>query len=185
MRRELVERAIAGDHDAFSELARVSIGRLYAVARLILRDPHRAEDATQEALVAAWRDLSALRDPDRFDAWLHRLLLRACYREASRGRRRWTVETEVHEWDGATVPDPIADLADRDQLERGFRRLAPEQRAAIVLHHYLGLTLDETADALGVPPGTARSRVNRAMGALRAALEADARSSNSNERRLA
>ena len=184
MRRELVERAMAGDHDAFSELARVSIGRLYAVARLILRDPHRAEDATQEALVAAWRDLSALRDPDRFDGWLHRLLLRACYREASQGRRRWTVETEVREWDGM-APDPTGDFADRDQLERGFRRLAPEQRAVIVLHHYLGLTLDETADALGVPPGTARSRINRAMGALRAALDADARSDTSNERRLA
>jgi RNA polymerase sigma-70 factor (ECF subfamily) len=175
---------MAGDHDAFSELARVSIGRLYAVARLILRDPHRAEDATQEALVAAWRDLSALRDPDRFDGWLHRLLLRACYREASRGRRRWTVETEVRESDGM-APDATADFADRDQLERGFRRLAPDQRAVIVLHHYLGLTLDETADALGVPPGTARSRINRAMGALRAALDADARSDTSNERRLA
>ena len=184
MHRELVERAMAGDHDAFSELARVSIGRLYAVARLILRDPHRAEDATQEALVAAWRDLSALRDPDRFDGWLHRLLLRACYREASRGRRRWTVETEVRESDGM-ASDPTADFADRDQLERGFRRLAPDQRAVIVLHHYLGLTLDETADALGVPPGTARSRINRAMGALRAALDADARSDTSNERRLA
>ena len=118
MHRELVERAMAGDHDAFSELARVSIGRLYAVARLILRDPHRAEDATQEALVVAWRDLSALRDPDRFDGWLHRLLVRACYREASRGRRRWTVETEVREWQGM-VPDATNELADRDQLERG------------------------------------------------------------------
>ena len=183
MHRELVERAMAGDHDAFSELARVSIGRLYAVARLILRDPHRAEDATQEALVVAWRDLSALRDPDRFEGWLHRLLVRACYREASRGRRRWTVETEVREWEGS-VPDTTDGLADRDQLERGFRRLAPDQRAVIVLHHYLGLSLDETADALGVPHGTARSRLHRAMGALRAALEADARPTTTNERRL-
>ena len=183
MHRELVERAMAGDHDAFSELARVSIGRLYAVARLILRDPHRAEDATQEALVVAWRDLSALRDPDRFDGWLHRLLVRACYREASRGRRRWTVETEVREWEGM-VPDATNELADRDQLERGFHRLAPDQRAVIVLHHYLGLSLDETADVLGVPHGTARSRLHRAMGALRAALEADARPTTTNERRL-
>ena len=133
--------------------------------------------------LAAWRDLSALRDPDRFDGWLHRLLLRACYREASRGRRRWTVETEVREWDGM-APDPTADFADRDQLERGFRRLASEQRAVIVLHHYLGLSLDETADVLGVPHGTARSRLHRAMGALRAALEADARPTTTNERRL-
>ena len=184
MDRRLVEQAMAGDRSAFDELARASINRMFGLASLILRDSDRASDATQEALVAAWRDLSALRDPDRFDGWLHRLLLRACYREASQGRRRWTVETEVREWDGM-APDPTGDFADRDQLERGFRRLAPEQRAVIVLHHYLGLTLDETADALGVPPGTARSRINRAMGALRAALDAVARSVNSNERRLA
>src|SRR6187549_2789184 len=109
MHRLLVEQAMAGDHDAFAELARARIGRLYAIAVLILRDPGRAEDATQEALVAAWRDLSALRDPDRFDAWLRRLLVRACYRESSRGRRRWTVETEVRESDGM-ASDPTADF---------------------------------------------------------------------------
>ena len=83
MQRDLVERAMAGDHEAFSELARLVIRRLYAVARLILHDTSRAEDATQEALFVAWRDLSALRDPDRFEAWVHRLLVRECYREAS------------------------------------------------------------------------------------------------------
>lgn len=188
MRRDLVERAIAGDHDAFSELARVSIGRLYAIATLILRDPVRAEDATQEALVAAWRDLSALRDPDRFEAWLHRLLVRTCYREAARGRRRWTVESEVRgsaPADATTEADPATDLANRDQLERGFRRLDADQRTVIVLHYYLGFTLDEAADTLGVPPGTVRSRLHRATRALRAALEADARPTPSNERRLA
>src|SRR5215510_14921402 len=124
MRQDLVRRAMAGDHGAFSELARASIGRLYATARLILHDEQRAEDATQEALVAAWRDLSALRDPDRFDAWLNRLLVRACYREARRGRRRWAIESQVRETTGVGVePDPALDLADRDQLERGFRRL--------------------------------------------------------------
>ena len=105
MRRDLVERAMAGDHDAFSELARISIGRLYATARLILRDDGRAEDATQEALVAAWRDLSALRDPDRFDAWLHRLIVRACYRESRRGRHRWTIEVDV-DGNESTIPAP-------------------------------------------------------------------------------
>jgi hypothetical protein len=93
MQRELVERAMAGDHGAFAELARASIGRLYAAARLILRDDHRAEDATQEALVAAWRDLSALRDPDRFEAWLHRLLVRA-YQTIDNGiYKLWIVST--------------------------------------------------------------------------------------------
>jgi len=112
MHSDLVERAMAGDHDAFSELARVSIGRLYAAARLILRDPQRAEDATQEALVAAWRDLSSLRDPEKFEAWLHRLLVRACYREARRGRRRWAMEMDLRPSEGHE-PDPAAHLPDR------------------------------------------------------------------------
>ncbi len=184
MRRDLIQRAMAGDHDAFSELTRGVIGRLYAAALLILRDEARAEDATQEALVAAWRDLSALRDPDRFDAWIHRLLARSCYREARRGRRRWAVEMEVRP--SQTVePDPAPHLADRDELERGFRRLDADQRSVIVLHYYLGLTLDEVGEALGIPPGTVRSRLHRATAAMRAALDADARLPINNERRLA
>ena len=184
MQRDLVERAMAGDHGAYSELARASIGRLYAAARLILRDDQRAEDATQEALVAAWRDLSALRDPDRFDAWLRRLLVRACYREARRGQRRWAIEMEVRPSEGSE-PDPALDLADRDQIERGFRRLDPDQRTVLVLHYYLGLSLDEVADALGIPPGTVRSRLHRATQAMRAALDADTRPSTQTERRPA
>jgi RNA polymerase sigma-70 factor (ECF subfamily) len=184
MRRDLVQQAMAGDHDAFSELARDVIGRLYATAMLILRDEVSAQDATQEALVAAWRDLSALRDPDRFDAWIHRLLVRSCYREARRGRRRWTIESEVRPT-RTTEPDLAVDLADRDELERGFRHLDPEQRAVLVLHYYLGLRLDEVADVLGIPPGTVRSRLHRGTAAMRAALDADARRSPTNERRLA
>src|SRR5918994_4365563 len=184
MRRELVERAMAGDHDAFSELARVAIGRLYVVARLIVRDDGVAEDATQEALVSAWSHLGALRDPDRFDAWLHRLLVRSCYREAERRRRRGSVEVHVPVLE-APVADSTADFADRDQLERGFRRLDTDQRAVLVLHHYLGLSPAEAAEVLGVPPGTVRSRLHRATRAMRAALEADARSSLLNEGRPA
>lgn len=185
MRGDLVERAMAGDHDAFSELARIAIGRLYAAARLILRDDAGAEDATQEALVAAWRDLSALRDPDRFEAWLHRLLVRACHREARRGRRRWTIEQQVRPA-VAVEPDPAIDLAHRDELDRGFARLDPDQRTVIVLHHYLGLTLDEVAVAMSVPPGTARSRLHRATRTMRAALDADARTNRTiNEGRIA
>jgi RNA polymerase sigma factor (sigma-70 family) len=184
MRRELVQRAMAGDHDAFSELARGAIGRLYAAALLILRDQARAEDATQEALVAAWRDLSALRDPDRFDAWLHRLLVRACYREARQGRRRWAVEMEVRP-SRPVEPDLAPDLVDRDELERGFRRLDADQRSILVLRYYLGLSVDEVAAALGIPLGTAKSRLHRATAAMRAALDADARPPMTNERRLA
>jgi RNA polymerase sigma-70 factor (ECF subfamily) len=188
MQRELVERAMAGDHDAFTELARVSIDRLYVVARLILRDDGRAEDATQEALVAAWRRLAGLRDPDRFEAWLHRLLVNACYREARRGRRRGIMEVHVDllampEASGAT--DTAIDLADRDQLERGFRRLDVDQRTVLVMHYYLGFSLDDAAEVLGVPPGTVRSRLHRAINAMRAALEADARMPVINEGRSA
>lgn len=174
MQRELVERAIDGDHDAFAELVRCSISRLYATARLILRDEARAEDATQEALVSAWRDLSGLRDPACFDAWLHRLLVRACYREARRSRARRTVELQIAPPDRSDRDSGQA-LAERDELERGFRRLDTEQRAVLVLHYYLGLSLEEAAEALGVPAGTVKSRLHRAIQAMRAALDADAR----------
>src|SRR5262245_29533904 len=124
MQRELVGRAMAGDREAFSELMRLSLDRLYAVARLILRDEIRAQDATQEALVTAWRDLSSLRDPDRFDAWVHRLLVRACYREARRERRRESARVRelILEPAAGLVPDVSRHLADRDQVERGFSR---------------------------------------------------------------
>jgi RNA polymerase sigma-70 factor (ECF subfamily) len=181
MQRDLVERAMAGDQDAFNDMTRRSIRRLYVVARLILRDDGRAEDATQEALVQAWTRLSGLRDPDRFEAWLHRLLVNACYREARRDRRRGSLEVTVDPLDLADAwglePDPAADFAGRDQLERGFRRLDVDQRAVLVMHYYLGFSLDDAAVALGVPPGTVRSRLNRAIAAMRAALDADARPS--------
>lgn len=174
MQRELVERAIDGDHDAFAELARLSLTRLYATARLVLHDDARAEDATQEALVSAWRDLSGLRDPDCFDAWLRRILVRACYREARKTRSHGVVELHLV-WPDQSGPDPGQALADRDELERGFRRLDAEQRAVLVLHYYLGLSLEEAAEALGVPAGTAKSRLHRAIQAMRATLDADAR----------
>jgi RNA polymerase sigma-70 factor, ECF subfamily len=174
MNRVLVERAMAGDHEAFSELTRLSIAKLYAVARLILRDKERAEDATQEALVAAWRGLPTLRDPDRFDAWMRRLLVHACYREAAQSRRRHSVESSVRPL-ARSGPDPGTALADQDELERGFARLSPQQRALIVLHYYQGLPLQETAEVLGIPVGTVKSRISRATQQMRATLEADAR----------
>ena len=184
MQRDLVERAMAGDHDAFTELARVSVGKLFVVARLILRDEVAAEDAAQEAMVAAWRHIKGLRDPDRFDAWLHRLLVNACHREAGRDRRRQTVEVHVSTIE-APQPDPNLSLFDRDELERGFRRLDTGQRAVLVLHHYVGLPLDDIGRALDIPPGTVRSRLHRATQAMRAALEADARLPVTERRRLA
>jgi RNA polymerase sigma-70 factor, ECF subfamily len=174
MRRDLVQRAMAGDHEAFSELARLSIDRLYAIARLILSDSDRAQDATQEALILAWRDIAALRDPDRFEAWLRRLLVNACYREARRHRTKRVMEANVAFVD-PELPDTSRDIADRDELERGFAALEPDQRVLLVLHYYIGLPLAETADALGLPIGTVKSRLFRSLQALRASLDAEAR----------
>ena len=184
MQRDLVERARKGDHDAFAELAAATISRLDDAAWLVLRDPEQAKDAVQNVLVRAWRDLPTLRDPDRFDAWLHRLLVNACHREAGRGRRRNAIEVHVSMLE-APQPDPNLGLFDRDELERGFRRLKTDQRAVLVLHYYVGLPLDDVARALGVPKGTVRSRLHRATQAMRAGLEADARLQETDGRRLA
>lgn len=169
-----MERARRGDHDAFAVLAAAAIFRLDAAARLILHDPDQAKDAVQETLVRAWRDLPTLRSAARFDAWLHRLLYRSCIDEARRLRRH-RFEVELTSIDHPDRDDANAVMVDRDQLERGFSRLEPEQRALIVLHHYLDLPLPEVAFVLGIPLGTAKSRLHRALQTMRAALEADAR----------
>jgi RNA polymerase sigma-70 factor, ECF subfamily len=174
MDRTLVERARQGDHAAFAVLAESATDRLYGLATLILRDPDRAQDAVQEALVSAWRDVRGLRDPDAWDAWIRRLVVRACYREADRHRRRRLL-VDTFDPTPPTIGDGSADLADQDEIERGFRRLTVEQRAILVLHFHGGLSSAEAGDILGIPEGTARSRLNRALHAMRAALEADAR----------
>jgi RNA polymerase sigma factor (sigma-70 family) len=174
MQRELVERARQGDHDAFAQLAGAAISRLDSAAWLILRDPEQAADAVQNALVRAWRDLPTLRDPDRFEAWLHRLLVRSCIDE-SRRLRRHRIDLELSTLDAPVAADHVSVVADRDQLERGFVRLEPELRAVIVLHHYLDLPLPDVAVTLGIPIGTVKSRLHRGLGLLRAALDADAR----------
>ncbi len=175
MERDLVVRAQSGDVDAFSALTAGSMNRMYAAARLILRDDERAADAIQDALLQAWLDLRGLRDPDRFEAWLHRLLIRSCYRAAKRHRTRERVEIKASIDDYPHSPDTQRALAIRDQLERGFRRLSTEQRAVLVLRHYMGFTLMESADVLGIPLGTVQSRLNRATHAMRAAIAADDR----------
>ena len=175
MTAELVVRARSGDRDAFARLVADAVGRLDAVARLMTRDTERAKDAVQETLVRAWRDLPTLRDPDRFDAWLRRLLVRACIDELRRWQRRGVIEVELLELHHPQTPDASVSLSERDALNRGFRRLDPEQRALVVLVYYMGLPLHEAADALAIPIGTAKSRLHRSRETLRAALEADAR----------
>ena len=172
--RTLVEAAQRGDQSAFVDLVRATGDRLFALAYRILRDVDRAEDALQDALVIAWRDLRGVRDPDRFDAWLTRLVVRVCIAQATRERRR-TANLRVLPVDGPPAPDELISVGDRDVLDRGFRRLAPDQRAILVLHHYLGYAPSEIAETLGIPPGTTRSRLFNAHRAMRAALEADAR----------
>ena len=174
MDRDLVELAQRGDRDAYAILAKANGDRLMGVAHRILRDFDRAEDAVQQTLVIAWRELPALRDPDRFEAWLHRLLVHACYAE-SRRARAWRGRVVAVPDDGPTTDDTSIAVAQRDQLERGFRRLTLEQRSMLVLHHYLGLNPSEIAETLGIPSGTARSRLHYAHRAMRAALEADDR----------
>ena len=174
MQAELVERARGGDREAFAVLAGGAVDRLYGIARLILRDTELAEDATQEALIRAWRDLPTLRDVERFDAWLYRLIVRSCA-DVGRHRRRWRTQITVLQAEPAE-PDRASDLADRDQLERGLRRLSDAQQTILVLTFYVGLTPGESAEALGIPVGTVKSRLHYAIDALRAALAADERS---------
>ena len=173
--RDLVEAAQRGDQAAFVDLVRSRGDRLFAIAHRILRDVDRAEDARQDALVIAWRDLRDLRDPDRFDAWVHRLLTNVCIAEARRARKRAT-NLRVLIVEGPTAPDDLLSVADRDQLDRGFRRLTPEERAILVLHYFVGYAPSEIAEMLGTPAGTIRSRLHHAHRAMRAALEAEARS---------
>ena len=174
MDRELLAAAQDGDEAAFVDLVRARSNRLFAIAQRILRDIDRAEDALQDALVIAWRDLRGLRDPDRFDAWLTRLLVHVCIAQVTRERRR-AANLRLLPLDGPAAPDQLLSVVERDLLDRGFRRLAPNQRAILVLHHYLGYELNEIAETLGIPAGTARSRLFHAHRAMRAALDADAR----------
>jgi RNA polymerase sigma factor (sigma-70 family) len=177
VRRELVERARDGNREAFAALAAGAIARLFNTAQLMLRDRDLADDAVQETLVLAWRDLRSLRNPDGFEAWLHRILVRCVYREADRRRRSRIGSTVTAVAIGSA--DIGGQVEARDLLDRGFRRLRPEHRVVLVLHHYLGYSDDEAAAVLAVPVGTFKSRLNRATSALRAELEADARARDS------
>ena len=171
---ELVLRAQRGDEEAFASLA-VAIGaRLHAVSHRILRDIDLAEDATQQALVAIWRDLPQLRDPARFDAWSYRLLVRACYAEGRRSRA-WSPNLRILPADEPSDSGGFDAIIQRDQLETAIRRLSVDHRTVLVLHHYADLPLERVAQILEIPIGTVYSRLHHAMRAMRAALDADAR----------
>ena len=184
MHDELVRQAQRGDTEAFDALARLVGDRCLAIAVRILRDIDLAEDAVQGALITAWTELPALRDRSRFEPWLHRILTHACYAE-SRRRRRWSEGLRVIPAVGADAHDDYLTVDDRDLLERAIRRLTVEQRAVLVFHHYLGLSIAEVAARIGLPLGTAKSRLHHATRALRASVEADARSSADPQEHLA
>jgi RNA polymerase sigma-70 factor, ECF subfamily len=170
--RDLVVRARGGDHDAFTALVDLTVARLDAAARLILRDPELARDAVQDSFIRAWRDLPGLRDPDRFDAWLHRLTVNSCL-ELLRRRRRRVIEVELEQVDVASQSDISAGVADRDQLDLALRRLDATHRAVVVLHYYLGMPMPDVAAAMGTPLGTAQSRLHYALVEMRATVVRD------------
>jgi RNA polymerase sigma-70 factor (ECF subfamily) len=175
MDRSLVERAQLGDHQAFARLATDASDRLYAIALRVLRDPDAAADALQVALVAMWRDLPLLREPERFDAWSYRVISRTCQREIKRSRRG-AKQVDLFESD-APVGDMQLSVSMRDELERAFDRLTVDQRTVLVLMYYRDLSVSEIAATLGVSEGTAKSRLHYARTAMRAAVEADRRAS--------
>ena len=175
--RDLVERAKGGDHDAFEALAGPQVSRLDAAARLILRDQELARDAVQDGFIRAWRNLPALRDPDRFDAWLRRLVINSCL-DITRRRRRRAIEIELSPLDAATGVDFATLVADRDLLDGALRRLDPEWRAIVVMHYFLGMPLPEVAQAVGIPLGTAKSRLHRSLGLMRISLAGDEKHPN-------
>jgi RNA polymerase sigma-70 factor, ECF subfamily len=184
MDTDLVIRAQRGDQEAFADLVYAIADRFLAVSHRILSDISLAEDATQQALLGIWQDLPQLRDPARFEAWSYRLLVRACYAEG-RKSRRWAPNVRLLSVDEPMVVDGLSAVVDRDQLERAFRRLTLEQRTVLVFHHYVGLQLTEVADRLGIPIGTVKSRLHHATTALRASLEADARTPSVSQERMA
>ena len=184
MQEELVRQAQRGDSEAFDSLARMVGDRCLAIAVRILRDIDLAEDAVQTALITAWTELRALRDPSRFEPWLHRILTNACYAEARR-RRRWFEGPRILPAADGSDPGGYLTVDDRDLLTRAFRRLTVQQRAVLVFHHYLGLSISEVAARTGLPVGTAKSRLHHATRALRASIEADARATPPSQERLA
>jgi len=174
MDHKLVVRARGGDPGAFRTLAIESHARLFGAAFGILRDRDMAQDATQHALVNVSRHLQGLRDPGHFEGWSYRILVHACYAEAN-DRPGSISDVSLPPGREPVAADEFGRVDDRDQPERAFRRLSLDHRAVVVLHHLADLPLETVAQVLDVKVGTVKSRLHRAMGELRAAIEADTR----------
>jgi RNA polymerase sigma-70 factor (ECF subfamily) len=183
MDRPLVERARGGDREAFDAIVRGKVDAVYGTALAILGHEADAQDAAQEAFIAAWRSFGSLRDPDRFEAWFGRILVNAC-RMSLRHRRVRQIEVAVHgdTRPSATAADliapggPLGDVtASADRFDRAFGRLSVDDRTLLVFRHRDGLPVSDIAVRLGIPEGTVKSRLFAARRSLERALEREDR----------
>jgi RNA polymerase sigma-70 factor (ECF subfamily) len=168
--RSLVELARAGDVAAFESLVRARMNAVYRLDLAILGDDADAADAVQETFIAAWRKVASLRDPDRFEAWLQRVSVNACRMIRRSRRRRLVREMSMAELEAAASGREAPGPADGEILRAALRRLSDDHRAVLALHHVDGLQVKEIASVIGIPEGTAKSRLFKARGALQKAL---------------
>jgi RNA polymerase sigma-70 factor (ECF subfamily) len=179
--RSLVERARSRDEDAFATLVRPRLAPMLSTASAILGIEAEARDALQETLAKAWRGLPSLRDADRYDVWLTRILVNECRavlrsRVRRRVREMYVDEHTAERLDQVAAPGDLADeLADRDLLDRAFERLDPDARVVLVLHYLEHRSIEDMASVLEVPQGTVKSRLHTARAALQRALERERR----------
>ena len=174
MDQDLVVRVQQGDQRAFEALTVADYPRLFRLANGILGDPHLAEDATQQAFLDIWRDIRRLKDPAKFEGWSYRLLVHVCYAEVKR-KPDPSLVSQVIPGDEPRAADAYSVIEDREQLDHGFQRLSMDHRVVLVLHYLLGMTPEQVAETLGISRWTVYSRLDRAVKAMRTALEADAR----------
>jgi RNA polymerase sigma-70 factor (ECF subfamily) len=168
----LIERARAGDANAFDELARSRIDTVYRTALAILGSPADARDATQETLVSMWRGLPSLRNVEAFDGWLHRVTVNSS--KMALRRKRGIREIQITDENVGALPHASTSVDDSD-FDRAFDRLNVDQRALIVAHHLDGASLSDLARTLDIPQGTVKSRLFNARAALDRALEEERR----------
>jgi RNA polymerase sigma-70 factor (ECF subfamily) len=167
--------ALVDRREALARHMEQDLDRSYRLARAILADDREAEDAVQDACLAAWRRSDTLRDVDRFEAWFERILVNVC-RDRLRGRQRQRVRAialaDAARGAGERLePDPAARGDDPD-LDRAFDQLEAEQRTVVLLRYWRDLTVDDIAERLNVPAGTVKSRLHYALRSLRESLEA-------------
>jgi RNA polymerase sigma-70 factor (ECF subfamily) len=172
--RSNVEAARSGDRSAFDGIVRTEVDHVYRLALAITGNETDAADATQEAFLHAWRHVRELRDPDRFDAWLGRIIVNQARMVLRSRRRRLVREIAVSDVDAdARHPHAAAAAAateDALALRAALARLPADQRVILALRHLEGRGIAEIAAILGVPEGTAKSRLFTARRALEAAL---------------